>query len=185
MSSTSEYFLTSKRLGFRTWALENLELAVGLWGDIEVTKLFDGRGPLSQEQVQARLDQEIVSQSEHGVQYWPIFLLETGDHVGCAGLRPYDFSQRIFEIGFHIRSDCWSQGYASEAARAVITYAFSSLKLAGLFAGHNPKNEASRNLLLKLGFRYTHDEFYKPTGLQHPAYLLTEKEYAESQGDSK
>ncbi len=185
MSATSEYFLTSKRLGFRTWALENLELAVGLWGDIEVTKLFDGRGPLSQEQVQARLDQEIASQSEHGVQYWPIFLLETGDHVGSAGLRPYDLSQRIFEIGFHIRSDCWSQGYASEAARAVITYAFSSLKLAGLFAGHNPKNEASRNLLLKLGFRYTHDEFYKPTGLQHPAYLLTEKEYAESQGDSK
>lgn len=185
MSATSEYFLTSERLGVRTWAAEDLDLALGLWGDFEVTKLFDGRGPLSQWQVQARLGQEIASQSEHGVQYWPVFLLKTGDHVGCAGLRPYDLSQRIFEIGFHIRSDCWRHGYASEAARAVMTYAFNSLKLAGLFAGHNPKNEASRSLLLKLGFRYTHDEFYKPTGLQHPAYLLTAKEHVQSQGDTK
>jgi [ribosomal protein S5]-alanine N-acetyltransferase len=29
-----------------------------------------------------------------------------------------------------------------------------------------------RQLLAKLGFHYTHDEFYPPTGLQHPSYLL-------------
>ena len=182
MSSASNYFLTSKRLGFRHWFAEDLELAIGLWGDVEVTKLFDGRGPLSKEQVRARLEQEIATQSEHGVQYWPIFLLETGDHVGCAGLRPYDLAQKILEIGFHIRSNCWRSGYASEAARAVTLFAFDSLKLAGLFAGHNPKNEASRKLLLKLGFRYTHDEFYEPTGLKHPSYLLTSNDYAVTQG---
>jgi hypothetical protein len=41
-----------------------------------------------------------------------------------------------------------------------------------LFAGHNPNNEKSGMLLGKLGFEYTHDEFYEPTGLQHPSYLL-------------
>ena len=183
MSSISDYFLTSKRLGFRTWSKDDLDLAVGLWGDFKVTKFFDGRGPLSREQVAYRLQQEIVTQSEHGVQYWPIFLLESGEHIGCAGLRPYDASGNILEIGFHIRSQHWRKGYASEAARAVMDYAFLSLKVTGLFAGHNPKNLGSRNLLIKLGFTYTHDEFYAPTGLEHPSYLLKADDYADPSKD--
>ena len=103
MTLDTDYFLTSKRLGFRTWSNDDLDLAFGLWGDFEVTKLFDGRGPHSRDQVKHRLSQEITTQSKHGVQYWPVFLLESGDHVGCAGLRPYDASRNILEIGFHIR----------------------------------------------------------------------------------
>jgi RimJ/RimL family protein N-acetyltransferase len=177
MSINSDYFLTSKRLGFRTWCKDDLDIAYGLWGDFEVTKLFDGRGPLSREQVKHRLHHEIATQSEHGVQYWPIFLLKSGDHIGCAGLRPYDAARNILEIGFHIRSNYWRKGYASESAVAVMDYAFKSLKVDGLFAGHNPKNLGSRNLLTKLGFNYTHDEFYEPTGLEHPSYLLKAEEY--------
>ena len=182
---TSEYFLKTKRLGFRTWKETDLALAIGLWGDFEVTKHFDGRGPLSHEQVQGRLLQEIATQEKYQIQYWPIFLLESGEHVGCAGLRPYDMSQNILEIGFHIRSECWRQGYASEAARGVMAYAFNTLEVSKLFAGHNPKNKASRSLLLKLGFHYTHDEYYEPTGLKHPSYLLTAEEYSNMQSNDK
>jgi hypothetical protein len=32
-------------------------------------------------------------------------------------------------------------------------------------------------LLEKLGFHYTHDEYYSATGLDHPSYLLTADEY--------
>ena len=103
MTLNTDYFLTSKRLGFRTWSNDDLDLASGLWGDFEVTKLFDGRGPLSREQVKHRLSQEIRTQSKYGFQYWPAFLLELGDHVGFAGLRPHDASRNILEIGFHIR----------------------------------------------------------------------------------
>lgn len=179
MSLKTDYFLKSKRLGFRTWSEDDLDIAFGLWGDFEVTKLFDGRGPLSREQVKQRLHQEIAAQSEHGVQYWPIFLLESGEHIGCAGLRPYSDAKNILEIGFHIRSNQWRKGYASEAARALMEYAFSGLKVSGLFAGHNPRNSGSKNLLIKLGFKYTHDEFYTPTGLEHPSYLLKAEEYAD------
>ena len=60
-------------------------------------------------------------------------------------------------------------------------HAFRDLAVGGLFAGHNPKNTASRHLLQKLGFRYTHDEFYAPTGLQHPSYMMTAHEYRSMQ----
>jgi RimJ/RimL family protein N-acetyltransferase len=163
--------LETARLLFRPWSAADLELALGLWGDAEVTQLIGG--PFSREQVRERLEREGASLEGYGVQYWPIFLREGGEHVGCCGLRPYRMEQRVYEIGFHIGSAHWGHGYASEAARAVIAYAFATLGAAALFAGHHPANDASRRLLQKLGFRYTHHEFYPPTGLEHPSYLLT------------
>ncbi len=173
MTNPDTYFLKSRRLGFRTWKKDDLDLALGLWGDHEVTKLFDARGALSKNQVKERLFHEIASEKQSGVQYWPVFLLGNGDHIGACGLKPYDTEKNIFEIGFHIRSIHWGKGYATEAARAVMKYAFESIKVSTLFAGHNPKNKTSKHLLIKLGFSYIHDEFYEPTGLMHPSYFLT------------
>ncbi len=178
----TEYFLISERLGFRYWAESDFDLAWGLWGDERVTGLIDARGKLSEAQVRDRLRREIATAAASGVQYWPIFLLASGDHVGCCGLRPYGQSTEMFELGFHIRFDHWGQGYATEAARAVIGYAFEVRRVAGLFAGHNPKNNASRRVLQKLGFQYSHNEWYEPTGLHHPSYFLTESQYRQWPG---
>jgi RimJ/RimL family protein N-acetyltransferase len=124
------------------------------------------------------LARELRTERECGVQYWPIFLLKGGEFVGCCGLRPYDLPRQIYEIGVHIRSRHWRQGYAFEAMQAALGYTFEHLKAKSLFAGHNPNNKASRQLLTKLGFRYTHDEHYPPTGLDHPSYLLSAAEWA-------
>ncbi|MBW2427750.1 MAG: GNAT family N-acetyltransferase [Deltaproteobacteria bacterium] len=177
MSKGEKYFLKTNRLGFRLWCENDLDIAIGLWGDYEVTKYFDARGQWSRDEVRERLAKEIANAKEYGVQYWPIFLLMTNKHVGCCGLRPYDLSQRIYEIGFHIGSNQWRRGYAREAAAAVIDYAFNTLTVHGLFAGHNPKNAVSQHLLKQLGFRYTHDEYYPPTGLNHRSYALRAHEY--------
>ncbi len=177
IKNTNKYFLQTKRLGFRRWSEEDLDLAVGLWGDFEVTRLFDNRGQLTREQVQQRLFHEITTEQKHTIQYWPIFQLKNELHVGACGLRPYNDKNGILEIGFHICSNQWGNGFATEAARRIIRYAFEDLKVKGLFAGHNPKNGTSKHLLTKLGFRYTHNEYYEPTGLEHPSYLLSDKDY--------
>jgi len=178
MINEHTYFLRSRRLGFRFWRRSDFELACGLWGDPRVTRLIDARGQLSENQVRERLEQEIALAERCKVQYWPIFLLSNDGHVGCCGLRPYKLPQKIYEIGFHIRPEYWRRGFAFEAARAVIEYAFEALGAAGLFAGHNPANTASARLLAKLGFCYTHLEYYAPTGLDHPSYSMTVDDYA-------
>ena len=165
------YFLTSERLGFRTWRSDDLELAAALWGHPDVAR-FVFAGPPGREEIAARLGREIASQSEHGFQYWPIFLRADGRHAGCCGLRPYRPELAIVELGFHIHPALWRRGLAREAATAVIDHALAALGASALFAGHHPDNTASRDLLRGLGFRYTHDEIYPPTGLLHPSYLL-------------
>lgn len=144
-------------------------MAMELWGDAKVTAFIGG--PFSAEIVQSRLTKEIGQMRECGLQYWPIFLLDGDRYVGCAGLRPYRLEERVYELGIHLLRRFWGQGLAKEAALAVIGYAFDVLHAEALFAGHHPANEASRRLLLKLGFVPTHEELYPPTGLMHPSYL--------------
>lgn len=178
MLSVSDFFLTTDRLGFRCWRDEDLGLAISLWGDPDVTRLIDARGTLTPDDVRARLVHEIATERAHGVQYWPIFLRETGELAGCCGLRPYGDSPTMREAGVHIRQAYWRKGYASEAMRAVIDHAFERLGVETLFAGHNPRNDASRALLEKLGFRWVRDELYPPTGLMHPSYELRRGEWS-------
>ena len=166
-----EYFLHSPRLGFRCWRDADFPLAFNLWGDPTVTRYISARGYTLRE-VQIRLQLEIEAERTHGIQYWPIFLLGTGEHVGCCGLRLRESQPEVLELGVHIASRHWRKGYAFEAASCVIDHAFTARAAQAIFAGHNPENDASRRLLTRLGFVYTHDEFYAPTGLQHPSYLL-------------
>jgi len=153
------------------------------------------------EQVKEKLLKEIDSELKFRIQYWPIFLkCDDREFVGVCGLRTIstDLSMylvqhlnithyldtiHIFEFGVHIKYKYWHQGYAKEAADRVIAHAFRSLKVVALFAGHNPKNESSRRLLTALGFKYFRDEYYQPTGLYHPSYLLTIEQYFADHND--
>jgi ribosomal-protein-alanine N-acetyltransferase len=166
----TKYFLQSERLSFRRWSAAELPLAQSLWGDLEVSRFL---GTFSPEAVQQRLNLEIANDNICHVQYWPMFFRSSEDFVGCAGLRPYRPEQRIFELGYHLRPKYWAQGLATEAAQTVIRYAFETLKLSALFAAHYPGNIASRRVLEKLGFQFTHEELYVPTGAMHRSYLLT------------
>jgi ribosomal-protein-alanine N-acetyltransferase len=147
-----------------------LPLALAIWGDPEVTRLVGG--PFSREQVRDKLAREIANMERHKIQYWPMFLLSTGEHVGCAGLRPHATEAHSCEMGYYLRIQYWGMGLAEEAGRGIIQFAFATLGLEALFAAHHPANVGSRRVLEKLGFQYTHDKLYPPTGLMHPSYVL-------------
>jgi len=169
-STGDPYFLATARLGFRCWRTDDLPLAIELWGDPEVSRFIGG--PFSPEQILRRLDDEIAQMAKQGVQYWPVFLLEDERHVGCAGLRPHKPEQRIYEIGVHLRPAFWHRGLAEEATKAIADYGFNLLGAEGLFAGHHPANATSRHLLEKNGFNLVGEQFYAPTGMVEPTYLL-------------
>jgi [ribosomal protein S5]-alanine N-acetyltransferase len=57
-------------------------------------------------------------------------------------------------LGYWLGADYWRQGYATEAARAVLDYGFQTLELHRIEAGHYPRNPASGRVLEKIGMQF-------------------------------
>lgn len=57
------------------------------------------------------------------------------------------------ELGYWFEQAAWGQGFASEAARAVVRFAFAEAGLLSLRSGHAADNVASGWVLSRLGFR--------------------------------
>ncbi|WP_421384832.1 GNAT family N-acetyltransferase [Bacillus salacetis] len=83
---------------------------------------------------------------------WGITLKDTGAFIGTAGLNNLQIGNKKAEIGFEIHPDYWSNGYTSEAAAAVIEFAFEELKLYRMGAVTFLENKSSIGLLEKAGF---------------------------------
>jgi len=76
-----------------------------------------------------------------------------GDQViGHTTLFQWNREQRRAEVGYSIRRDLWGRGLGTEAAGALVAFAFERLDLRRLEADVDPRNEGSRRVLEKLGF---------------------------------
>lgn len=73
--------------------------------------------------------------------------------VGAIGLH-FRLEHRRAELGYWVGLPFWNRGYATEAARAVIRYAFSSLPLDRIHAAHLTRNPASGRVMIKAGMQF-------------------------------
>jgi ribosomal-protein-alanine N-acetyltransferase len=76
---------------------------------------------------------------------------ETDELLGAIGLRCEPDHGRG-ELGYWIGRPYWNRGFATEAARAVVDYAFGELALRRVFAHHLARNPASGRVLEKAAF---------------------------------
>ena len=76
---------------------------------------------------------------------------ETGSAVGVIGLHPHDAG---WELGYWLTPAVWGQGYATEAAQGLCTWARGH-EMAPITASHFDDNPASGRVLEKSGFGYT------------------------------
>ncbi|WP_427966013.1 GNAT family N-acetyltransferase [Altererythrobacter sp.] len=85
----------------------------------------------------------------------------SGEVVGHAGMKRVDHAlapnQGDFEIGWLVREDRWRRGYASEAMRAVVEWAFTRHQASHVVALTSERNEPSWRLMEKLGMRRRKD----------------------------
>ena len=72
--------------------------------------------------------------------------------IGTCTLFRFDARHRRAELGYALRSDLWGRGLAREAATAALDWAFRSLRLHRVEADIDPRNDASRRILQRLGF---------------------------------
>ncbi len=81
-----------------------------------------------------------------------LFRRDTGEHAGSCGLHRFDWSTRVFEIGWWCRKSCQGQGFITEAAAALTVFAFKSLGARRVWCHVDEANERSRRVAERLGF---------------------------------
>ena len=77
----------------------------------------------------------------------------SGELCGAVGLVVTTAHQRA-ELGYWIGIPYWGQGFATEAASAVIAFGFNTLRLNRIHASHFAGNTASQRVLEKIGMRH-------------------------------
>jgi len=113
----------------------------------------DGRGmTCSLEQFLARHQHNLAKTADDGYGNASVVFRETKDYLGWCGLND---EPRIggVQLGFRFASHAWNRGYATEAARAVLTIGFDSLDLKEILAAAFPDNVRSIRVLQKIGMR--------------------------------
>ena len=73
--------------------------------------------------------------------------------VGAIGLR-LTLQHRRAELGYWVGLPFWNHGYATEAARAILTFGFETLGLNRIHASHLVRNPASGRVMVKAGMRF-------------------------------
>lgn len=165
------YFIETERIGFSVWTTDDLDDALSLFSSPQVARYLCAKGFFTDEEIIARLNNEMTNQNENGIQYWPIFLKETGEFIGCCGLHMTS-KAAAREIGFDLKEAFWHRGLASEAARRVIVYAFDYLHIKELHARVHPENTASLRLIRSLGFEHVDDFYDERSGLMYKRFKL-------------
>jgi len=144
--------LETERLILRTWLLNDLKDFFEIYGDEEVWRFVDPKGVFKDEASARRVLQKgIAYQVEHGFCHWATVEKSRGRIIGACGFNLFEGGPRL-ELVYHFARLFWRQGYATEAARACLRYAFERLEAPMVVASIDKQNTASRRVLEKIGF---------------------------------
>jgi ribosomal-protein-alanine N-acetyltransferase len=145
--------LVGTRTILRDFRLEDADDAAAIIGDDRVTNWlsFDSRDHSAaiamMERAVANAQQD--PRTEH---YLGITRLDDDQVIGFIRLELTGV--KAAKLGFAIHADHWGQGYASDAAKTMIAFAFDQLGLHRITAAIGPENKSSLALVEKAGFMY-------------------------------
>jgi ribosomal-protein-alanine N-acetyltransferase len=144
------FFLETKRLIIKAPTLSDYHDWCDLHAKSDVM-------PQTKEVVLEWLNHHIKEFQTDGYGMGSIFLKETNEFVGRAGLFhcPNENNQKSdVELGYIIRQEFWNKGFATEVAAALINKGFDDFNLDKILALTRPDNKKSIHILEKIGMRY-------------------------------
>jgi RimJ/RimL family protein N-acetyltransferase len=157
--------LETERLRLRGHRLEDFAHSAAMWADPKVTRYAGGK-PLSEEEAWRKVLGYVGHWSLLGFGYWLAEEKATGNFVGEIGFADYKRDLQpslngVPEIGWVLATHAHGKRYATEAARAAVTWGdahFPSARTACIIA---PENLASIRVAMKCGYRELAHATYK------------------------
>lgn len=146
--------IETERLSIGKWDVErDLEDALAIYGD-PATMRFIPCGTLDREQTRRLLIRFQEREAEFGFGIWPVTLKTEDRVIGECGITYIPGHGRDVEIAWIFNRAFHGQGYATEAARAVCSFALTQLRLPQLYALIERANSASIGVANRLDMEY-------------------------------
>lgn len=143
--------------------------------DPAVMRYITGK-PDTPEDTRAMLERVKARWIEFGFSWWSFIELESNQVIGAGCIQHLGRDPaNPLETGWRLRQDKWGQGFASEAAQHMATFAFETLNAKLLCAVCQPENLGSAHVMKKLGMHYRGLEKWYET--ETAVYEMTDSDW--------
>ena len=155
--------IQTERLLLRPFTAEDVDRLHALFDVHPDVWRYDGRFPRSFEQRRDLLQWRMLDFEREGWGAMGVVIRASGELIGQAGLQYWLCPQSDgtalpeVELFYKLGRDYWGQGYATEAGRALLTYAFEHLHLRRVVSTALRANEHSVALMRRLGMTISDD----------------------------
>lgn len=118
---------------------------------------------------------------------WSIVEKNTNKLLGCIYLNVHDEKARIYGIDYFLREDSWNKGYATEASKCILNFAFEKLNVNRIESSGAKSNPGTLKVMEHIGLKYEGVRkdgiFYYYGGIQDLVlYGITKEEYNTGKG---
>ena len=177
--------LTSERLLLRRWSHVDAAPFAAMNADPEVMRYFVAPLDRAASDGLMRRIEEQFDRCGYGL--WALEERETSELLGFTGLIEQTFEAHFtpaVEIGWRLRRSAWGHGFATEAARVALAYAFGPADLTEVVSMTTRTNAASQAVMKRLGMTCSPDDDFEhprlPPGHRlrpHVLHRLTRRQW--------
>ena len=161
------FSIETARLYLRPVSMDDLDGLHRLWTEPAVREYFWDGETISREKAEAAVREGMGAFDRHGFGLW---IAEVGENlIGFCGLRPLDNAPAV-EVLYGITPLRWGEGFATEAALAMLRYGFEEAGLDRILGIADRENTASRRVLEKIGM--TFEEYVLNEGREEAHYSI-------------
>ena len=179
--------IETERLYLRQWQASDFAPFAEMNANPEVMAYFPKLLTTSMSNTIAKKCKSLID--DNGWGFWAVSLKETDAFIGMVGLNHAHTDMPIspaVEIAWRLRKEFWGQGYATEAARASLSFAFDTLGLDEVVAFTAVINKRSQLVMERLGMTNTQEDFFHPMLesnhrlAEHVLYKMTRQQWQDT-----
>lgn len=172
--------IQTPRLLLRRWRDDDLVPMAEINADPDVMQWIGDGSVRDLEQTAEAIERWEEEWDEEGFGLFAVELLASGELIGFVGLSVPTFLPEVLpavEIGWRLGRQFWGQGYASEAAHATLEFALQDRGLDRVISITRTGNEASENVMRKLGMVPERQTTHPVYGFALTVYAIDLTEY--------
>jgi len=178
--AASEFVMETERLRLRWFRHEDADAVFAIIGDDVAMQYYPKA--FSRRDASDWVARNIRRYADYGHGLFAVTLTGSDEVIGdCGVIRQVVEGVPQLEVGYHLRRDQWGHGYATEAARACIAWAFDTLRAEKVISLIRPENVPSRRVAERNGMKLERQVVHH--GLAHVVYAMRREEFAATQGN--